>query len=170
MRRSILQRARSEEGIALLVTLSFLLAIAAMGISALTRAQEEQQVSAASRRHVKHLMAADAGIQIALTQLQNSVGFQTNTQPIDVVNIASDGNGLGTRIRSGVPGNPTAQPIQFVRYVAAGGSGSQLNLGSGNGGGGQRAIYRVNIVADDPGGAMVQVQAQLGIDAPSVGY
>jgi len=160
---------RSERGIALLIAMLFLLAISAMGVNALSRAQEENTVGSASRRHVVQLMAADAGIKLALNQLNSSGGFAVNTAPIKVT--ALDGGVTGsTNIRSGVAEDPNSQPIQFIKYVSDGSSGAQLNQGSGNGGGGQIAIYRVNIVADNASGSTVQVQAQLAIEAPSVGY
>jgi len=159
----------NQEGIALIISLLFLLAVSAMGLSALSRAQDENVVGSASRRHLMHVMAADAGVKLALRQLESSGGASLNTQALDVANV--DGAGPGAiRIRSGTLGDPASQPIQFLQYVADPTSGGQLNLGSGNGGGGQLAIYRVNIVADNATNAAVQVQAQIAIEAPSVGY
>lgn len=169
LERESAERAR-EDGVALLITVILLLLMSAFGIHALGRAQDEAVVAAASRRHMRTLMAADAGFKLALAQLATSSGISTNTNPIDMPSLVTGPTGLPTAIRSGVLGNPTPQPIRFLQYVPTAKGGDQMNLGSGNGGGGQLAVYRVDIVAQDPGGGAVRVQAQVAIDAPAVGY
>ncbi len=165
-----MRRHPSEEGIALLIALLFLLVISALGVNALSRAQEENSSGASSRHRVVNLMAADAGIKLALNQLNSSSGFTLDTQPINIASLQGSSVIGATKIRSGVLGDPTLLPIEFIQYVADAKAGSQLNQGSGNGGGGQIAIYRVNIVADSTAGGSVRVQAQLAVEAPSVGY
>jgi len=159
-----------QDGFALLLTIILLLLLSALGIHALARAQDENLSAGASRSYVRNIAAADAGIKIALAQLQSSAGLAVNTDSIRVDEFYTNAPGLASKIYSGARDSSSAQPIEFIQYVADAGSGSQLNLGSGQGGGGQVAIYRVNIVAQDPGGGVAQVQAQLAVQAPSLGY
>ena len=161
---------RDERGVALLMVVILLLMMSALGIHALGRAQDEATVAAASRRHMRTLMAADAGVKLALAQLSASSGISTNTDPIDYPSLIASSASLATSIRTGTLSDTGPQPIRFLQYVPTSRGGDQLNLGSGNGGGGQLAVYRVDIVARDAGGGAVQVQAQVAIDAPAVGY
>jgi hypothetical protein len=161
----------NESGIALVLTITMLLLFSMFALSSLNRVQDENLNSGASRRYVTNISAADAGVKIALAQLSSSSGgLSVNTQPINLPDFESNALGRVTSIRSGVLGTSTPQPIQFIKFVADASGGGQLNLGSGQGGGGQLAIYRVNIVATDAGGGSAQVQAQLAVTAPSVGY
>jgi Tfp pilus assembly protein PilX len=165
-----MQKSNSESGIALVLTITMLLLFSVFAIHAINRVQDERVSSGASRRYTMNVSAANAGVKIALAQLKSSSGLNVNTAPIDIPALQADAFGQPTSIRSGVLNTTTPQRIQFLQFVADSSGGGQLNLGSGQGGGGQLAVYRVNIVATDPSGGSAQVQAQLMVQAPSVGY
>ena len=166
-----MQKSNAESGIALVLTITMLLLFSVFAIHAINRVQDERVSSGASRRYTTNVSAADAGVKIALAQLKASTnGLSVNTAPIDIPALQADAFGQATSIRSGVLNSSTPQPLQFLQFVGDSSGGGQLNLGSGQGGGGQLAVYRVNIVATDPSGGSAQVQAQLMVQAPAVGY
>src|SRR5262245_4801128 len=127
-----MQKSTNESGVALLLTIIMLLLFSAFAISSLNRVQDDSVNSGASRSYVMNISAASAGVNIALAQLKSSAGgLSVNTAPINIPDLTLTGAGQGTSIRSGVLGNSTPQPIQFVKFVADPTGGGQLNMGSG---------------------------------------
>ena len=153
-------RAHEESGIALLLTILMLLLVSAIGVSALNRAGDEQVVSAASRRQVTNVAAADAALTLVGNQLASSqVGAAPASTPLNLPTFVTDSTGLSTSIRTGTIGDPNPQSIIPIGTAAAS-DGGDLRVGKGAA---PRLIYRVNVVATDPSGGNVQLQAQYAV-------
>jgi Tfp pilus assembly protein PilX len=155
-----------ESGIALVVTVLLLLLVSAIGISALNRAGDEKIVSTVSRRQVSNLSAAEAGLRLVQAQLENNtVGIPPDTA-LSRPGLFQDVSGLFTGVRSGTVDTATAQKIQPVGYTIPDGS----EVRTGGGGAAPRLVYRVNVVASDPSGGNVQVQAQFSVRNTGPGF
>ena len=150
---------RSESGVALLLTILLLLIVSAIGVSSLNRAGDELQVSSASRRQLRNVAAAEAALKLVGQQLFNAqAGSAAASAPILVNNFAPE-LGMNTVIRTGTIGDDgTPKQIQFIG--TAGGESGDLRVGYQPS---KRRIYRVNVVATDPSGGNVQLQAQFSV-------
>ncbi len=144
---------RSEQGVALLLIVS------AIGVSSLNRAGDELQVASTSRRQLTNVAAAEAALKLVGQQLFNAqAGTGAANAPILVDNFAPE-MGLNTVVRTGTIGDDgTAKEIQFIG--TAGGESGDLRIGYQPS---KRRIYRVNVVAPDPSGGTVQLQAQFSV-------
>ena len=153
------QTERTESGVALLLTILLLLIVSAIGVSSLNRAGDELTDSSGSRRRLRNVAAAEAGLKMvgqALFDAQATTGAAISS--INVTNFASE-MGLSTIVRTGTIGDDgTPQPVQFIG--TAGGENGDLRVGYQPS---KRRIYRVNIVASDPSGGNVQLQAQFSV-------
>ncbi len=150
---------RSERGVALLLTILLLLIVSAIGVSSLNRAGDELQVASASRRQLRNVAAAEAALKLVGQQLFDAqAGTTAANSPIMVNNFAPE-MGLNTVVRTGTIGDDgTAKPIEFIG--TAGGESGDLRIGYQPS---KRRIYRVNVVATDPSGGNVQLQAQFSV-------
>ncbi len=149
----------SESGIALLLAILMLLMVSAIGISALNRAEDESFVSGASRRQVTNVAAAEAALKLVGAQLQTAqAGSAPPSTPISVSAFTTEISGMPIALRSGVIGDPTAHQITPIGTASV--SGGDLRVGYGAA---PRLIYRINVVASDPTGGSVQLQAQYAV-------
>jgi len=152
-------RHEREGGIALLLVIMMLLLVSALGIAALNRAGDEMSEGSSSRRQVRNLAAAEAGLKLVGAQLAAAqAGSAPPSTPIYVTDFVTESGGLSTQVRTGRLTDTTAQPITPVGTAAA--SGGDLRVGYGAA---PRLIYRVNVVATDPSGGNVQLQAQFSV-------
>lgn len=157
---------KGEQGIALIITVLLLLMISAIGIAALQHAGDERTVGASSRRKLLTVHAADAAMNVMADRLRTGTPSQPNfTAPMDVPNFMQAPNGLPIAVRSGTTDSGVAMPVLKVGTAAA--SGGQLNIGSVSQ---SYGIYRVGIVATDPGGGRAQLQAQFKVAEGPAGY
>jgi len=148
-----------EAGIALLLTILMLLMVSAIGVSALNRAGDETTVASASRRQVTNVAAAEAALKLVGDQLRSAqAGSAPASTPVYMPSFVTETNGMTTLIRSGTIGNPNPTPITPVGTASI--SGGDLRVGYGAA---PRLIYRVNVVATDPSGGNVQLQAQYAV-------
>ncbi len=150
---------RSEQGVALLLTILLLLIVSAIGVSSLNRAGDELQVGSASRRQLTNVAAAEAALKLVGQQLfQAQAGTGVANAPILVADFAPE-MGRNTIVRTGTIGDDgTAKEIQFIG--TAGGESGDLRIGYQPS---KRRIYRVTVVAPDPSGGNVHLQAQFSV-------
>lgn len=168
------QSLRSEQGIALLVTVILLLMVSAIGLTALNRAGDEESLQRNSTRKTHTLAAAEAGVNMITNRLlqQQSVnqavvnpaagpgpvqgqGLADPLAPLDEQQLIQDDFGFWTPVRTGTVDSAVPQPIE--RKDAKTPDGYTLNAGE------QPwvwRIYRATVVASDQGGGNVQVQTQ----------
>jgi Tfp pilus assembly protein PilX len=145
---------RSERGVALILTILLLLIVSAIGVSSLNRAGDEVQVGATSRRQLRNVAAAEAALKLVGQQLLTAQTATAAENPI-VENFSPE-MGLNTRVRTGFIGDGGAP----AKVELVGVSGQQLIVGQPGQG---RRIYRVTVVAEDPSGGNVQLQAQFSV-------
>ena len=149
---------RSERGVALLLTILLLLIVSAIGVSSLNRAGDELQVGAASRRQLRNVAAAEAALKLVGQQLFDAQSTTAASAPIIENNFATE-MGLNTVVRTGTIGDDgTAKTIDYIGTATSG--AGELRVGYQPP---QRLIYRVNVVATDPSGGNVQLQAQFSV-------
>ena len=148
---------RSERGVALILTILLLLIVSAIGVSSLNRAGDELQVGSTSRRQLRNVAAAEAALKMVGQQLLTAQSTTAAEAPIMVNNFSPE-MGLNTVVRTGFIGDGgAAGKVELV-----GVSGQQLIIGQAGQG---RRIYRVTVVAEDPSGGNVQLQAQFSVRA-----
>ena len=145
---------RSERGVALILTILLLLIVSAIAVSSLNRAGDELQVGSASRRQLRNVAAAEAALKLVGQQLLTQPETTANA-PIIVSNFAPD-MGSNTTVRTGTIGDSVPKEIELVGYTD-----KQLIMGSPSFTG--RRIYRVTVVASDPSGGNVQLEAQFSV-------
>ncbi len=150
---------RTEEGIALLVTVVLLLLLSAIGVTALQRAQDETIGGGASRRKVSMLLAADAALHVVEAQLSSAQTQFPDVSPLDNAQFINDEVGLPLAVRTGSIDSSTSVPIQKVGTTY--GEGGQINVNSPNTF--SYGVYRTGVVVTDPGGGNVQLQAQYSV-------
>jgi Tfp pilus assembly protein PilX len=161
-----LQAARDEQGMALLIAVTLLLMISAIGLTALQSAQDEASGAGRSRRKTMTLYAADAGLKVVEDRLNVGTGQYPNTAGVDVSAFMTDQWGGSTAIRSGNSENPVAQPI--LRLGRAKCRGCPLNVNAANSI--AYGIYRTGLVATDQGGGVVELQAQYSVNEGAGSY
>ena len=166
MKHPVIRELRGESGIALLIAVLLMLMVSAVALSALDRARSEGMGSTASRQKIATLIAADAGLRLVESQLSNGAGISPDTSPLqDTAFIMAD-NGLATSFRTGEIGSAAALPILKVGSTVK--EGGQLNVGGA--GTFSYGVYRTGVVASDPGGASVQLNAQWTVLEGGSGY
>lgn len=168
---------RSEQGIALLITVMLLLMVSAIGLTALDRAGDEEFLQKNSTRKAHTLAAAEAGVAMITNRLfqQQSVnqaildqmspgvgqppgagqGLSDPLAPLDEQTLIQDEYGFWTQVRTGTVDSAVPQPIERKDSMTP--EGYTLNAGE------QPwvwRIYRATVVATDPGGGNVQIQTQ----------
>ena len=172
---------RNEQGIALLVTVILLLMVSAIGLTALSRAGDEESMQRNSSRKTHTFAAAEAGVNMITNRLfqQQAVnqavigagaaqgmvqgqGLQDPLAPLDEQQLISDDYGFWTPVRTGTVDSSVPQPIE--RKDAKTPDGYTLNAGE------QPwvwRIYRATVVASDLGGGNVQIQTQYRVKEDS---
>lgn len=166
MKHPIIRDLRDESGIALLIAVILMLMVSAVALSALDRARQENLGSTAGRRKVATLIAADAGLRLVEDQLLNGGSATPNTAPLQNLSFITASNGLATTFRTGEINSSTALPIMKVGGTVR--EGGQLNVGGS--GTFSYGVYRSGVVAADPGGASVQLNAQWSVLEGGAGY
>lgn len=166
MKHPMIRDLRDESGIALLIAVILMLMVSAVALSALNRARQENLGSTAGRRKVATLIAADAGLRLVENQLLNATGPSPDTSPIEDTGFIDAGNGLATSFRTGEISSAAALPILKVGSTVR--EGGQLNVGGA--GTYSYGVYRAGVVAADPGGASVQLNAQWSVLEEGAGY
>jgi hypothetical protein len=149
---------RSERGVALILTILLLLIVSAIAVSSLNRAGDELQVGGNARRQLRNVAAAEAALKMVGQQLLQAQSEQAAKAPIMVSNFAPD-MGNNTIVRTGSVGDDGyAKEIELVGYTE-----KALVIGGQAPPG--RRIYRVTVVASDPSGGNVQLEAQFSVRA-----
>ncbi len=164
MTTALINRAKDEEGLALLVAVILLLMISAIGLTALQSAQEEAAGSGRSRRKTATLAAASAALELVAQQLDVGAGYP-KTDAINLPTFMTDQWGGNTAVRTGTADTATAQEIKSFKLQLP---GNALNVGSKNTL--VEGLYRANVVATDSSGGVVEVQAQFKVRHGSAGY
>ncbi len=145
-----------EAGIALLLAVMLLLFISAIGLSALQSAQGEAASGGRSARKVRTLFAADSALSLVRDQLNIGATQYPDIRAVDDNQFMQNSAGLFTEVRTGTSNNAVPQDIRFVGRARR--EGDQLNLNAGNTF--SFGIYRTDVVATDPAGGSVELQAQ----------
>ena len=157
-----------EEGIALLMTVMLLLMVSAIAVTSLSRVGDEASVSKNSVRQISNFTAAEAGMALVKAQLEGpQVNGFPDTTPLDRQNFfrahsAAGDNNLGVSLRTGTLDNQAALQIEKVGEDDTEGGASELREGAFIPGS-ATLIYRVNVIASDPGGGAAQIQAQFAV-------
>ena len=140
----------------MILTILLLLLISGIGIAAIEHAGDESVLAGSSRRWTRTFFAADAGIQMALSQISQ------NPPDLTQFNFLIDNN--STTVFSGAAG--VLGPIESVG-VGAPPDGYSINLGTGF----QSRLYRAEVVALGPALAQVTLEAKFGkLDSGGGGY
>ncbi len=143
-----------QEGMALLITVLVLLMMGAIAIAAIGESGEEAASSARTRAATRALLAADGGIEAAISRLG---AFDDSAFDIDVgdgirVKTGTRDDGAPTKIELAVPGGP---PPEGYGLATAG--GTQY---------GETGFFTdvdlVNVTSSTPDGSVAQVEARLG--------
>ena len=166
MKHPMIRDLRDESGIALLISVILMLMVSAVALSALDRARQENLGSTAGRRKVATLIAADAGLRLVENQLLTGAGPVPDTAPLEDVSFIMASNGLATSFRTGEISSSAALPIMKVGSTVR--EGGQINVGGA--GTFSYGVYRSGLVASDPGGASVQLNAQWSVLEGGAGY
>jgi len=171
--------ARSESGMALLITVVVLLMVSAIGISALNRASDETAIASSSRRKLSTLQAAEAGMKLIADGFQPVPGQPAapTPAPLNMPDMIVDSHGYSTAVRTGT--TDSSVPAQILRVGQTRDTGidqdtgeaaaSELRISGGGSGTGFRYIYRVEVVGTDTGGGNVQLQSQFSVRDTSGG-
>ncbi len=143
-----------QEGMALLITVLVLLMMGAIAIAAIGESGEEAASSARTRAATRALLAADGGIEVAISHL---AAFDDDPFDIDV--------GDGIRVKSGTRND--ASPTKIVLAVPGGPPPEGYGLATAGGTqygetGFFTDIYLVNVTSSTPDGSVAQVEARLG--------
>jgi Tfp pilus assembly protein PilX len=150
-------RARGEDGIALILAVLLLLLVSGIGIAAIDHAGEDAAVTGRSRRTSTTFYAADAGVHLTISRLTRfppDVSAFSLTTP------------HGTVIRSGPRTATVAQPIQQL-----GSSAPPDGFAIGVGGGYSVDTYKTEVTAIGPDNATQEVEGKFySLSAGSGGY
>jgi hypothetical protein len=146
--------AKRQEGVALLITVFVLLLIGAVAIAAIDQSGDEATSSARTRAAMRALLAADAGVEVAIGQLAN-----LDDSPFDLD--IGDGIQVQSRTRDDVvpqeitlasPGGPP--PDEYGLPSAAGTTYGETGYFTD--------VYLINVTSSTPDGSVAQVEARLG--------
>jgi len=166
MRHPMIRDLRDESGIALLVAVVLMLMVSAIALSALDRARQENTGSSQDRRKIATLLAADAALNVVQNRLLTDTSPFPDTSPVEDQSFMVADNGLATSMRTGEIGSSAALPILKVGGTVR--EGGQLNIGGA--GTFSYGVYRTGIVAEDPAGGAVQLNAQFTVLEGGAGY
>ena len=153
-------RPGNEPGVAMILTILLLLLITGIGIAAVEHAGNESILSGSSRRWTRTFFAADAGIQMALSQIAQS--------PPDLTQFTFQLENGAMDVRSGSRSDIGPQPIESVG-VGAPPDGYSINVGSGF----QSRLYKANATAEVTSAqtATVELEAKFAkLDSGGGGY
>ncbi len=157
---------RDQAGVALLIAVMLMLLISAIGLSALQSAGVEASASGRSARKLRTFFAADSALSMVMQRLDPAINPFPDTRPLDEQQFMQNPYGGFTQVRTGTADSDVPQSVQLVRRVRR--EGNQLNVNAGNAF--SAGIYRVDILATDPAGGRVELQAQYSIDEGQDGY
>ena len=166
MRHPMIRDLRDESGIALLVAVILMLMVSAIALSALDRARQESTGAASDRRKIATLLAADGALAVVQNRLLTGTSPFPDTSPLQDLGFLIADTGLATSMRTGEIGTSAALPILKVGGMVR--AGGQLNIGGA--GTFSYGVYRTGIVAQDPTGGSVQLNAQFSVLEGGAGY
>ena len=159
-------RIHREDGMALLIAVILLLLISAIGLSALQSASGEAQSGSRSLRKLSTFFAADAAATMLTRQLNSTVNQYPDTTALNDANFIQDQHGYFTAVRTGTADNAVPQSIRLVGHARQ--EGGALNVNSANTF--TFGIYRADVVATDPTGGRVELQAQYSVSEGTDSY
>ena len=146
--------AKNQEGVALLVTVFVLLLIGAVAIAAIDQSGQEAASSARTRVSMRALLAADAGVEVAIGHL---AALDESPFDLDI--------GDGIRVQSRTRDDAGPQDIE----LASPGGPPPDEYGLPSAGGttyGETGfftdVYLINVTSSLPDGSVAQVEARLG--------
>lgn len=157
--------ATNEAGLALLIAVAFLLMLSAIGLGALQSATGESSAGGRSARKLRTFFAAEAGLGMVLDRLGSSTSQYPDDNPFDIPQFMPGAGGGFTEVRTGTADNDVPYKIPRVGFHKADGA---LNVNSPNSY--TFGIYRADVVATDPAGGRVELQAQISVSEGSEGY
>ncbi len=155
-RQKIAARRPGEAGLALLLSVILLLMISAIGLGALQSAQGEATAGGRTARKLRTFFAADGALSLVVEQLDVGETQYPNITAVNDTQFVQSKEGFYTQVRTGTANNAAPQEIQFVGRARR--EGDQLNINAGNTF--SFGIYRTDVVATDPVGGRVELQAQ----------
>ncbi len=159
-------RRRNEAGMALLLAVILMLLISAIGLGALQSATGESSAGGRSARKLRTFFAAEAGMGMVLQQLDNTKNQYPDISALDEQQLVQDAYGGFTQVRTGTADNDVPQEVRRVGRSRQ--EGGALNVNSANTY--TFGIYRADVVATDPAGGRVELQAQLSVSEGSDNY
>ena len=165
-RHTTAARRPGEAGLALLLSVIILLLISAVGLSALQSAQGEATAGGRTARKLRTFFAADGALSLVRDQLHIGDTQYPDITPLSDSQFVQSSAGFYTEVRTGTANNAAPQVIQFVGRARR--DGDQLNLNTGNTF--SFGIYRTDLVATDPVGGRVELQAQYRVSEGSDTY
>ena len=165
-RQKIAAHRPGEVGLALLLSVIILLLISAIGLGALQSAQGEATAGGRTVRKLRTFFAADGALSLVVDQLDIGDTQYPNITALNDMQFIQSKAGLYTEVRTGTANNAVPQEIQFVGRARR--EGDQLNINAGNTF--SFGIYRTDVVATDPVGGRVELQAQYRVSEGSDTY
>ena len=166
LRQKIAARRPGEAGFALLLSVIILLLISAMGLAALQTAQGEATAGGRTARKLRTFFAADGALSLVKEQLDIGDTQYPDITALNDTQFVTSSEGLYTQVRTGTANNAAPQEISFVGRARR--EGDQLNINAGNTF--SFGIYRTDVVATDPVGGRVELQAQYRVSEGSDTY
>ncbi|MEE9278672.1 MAG: pilus assembly PilX N-terminal domain-containing protein [Myxococcota bacterium] len=151
---------------ALLIAVILMLLISAIGLGALQSATGESSAGGRSARKLRTFFAADAGMEMVLRQLDTTQNQYPDISALDEQQFMQNQYGGFTQVRTGTADNDAPQDIRRVGRSRQ--EGGALNVNSANTY--TFGIYRADVVATDPAGGRVELQAQLSVSEGSDNY
>jgi hypothetical protein len=146
--------ARNQEGVALLVTVFVLLLVGTVAIAAIGQSGQEAASSARTRAAMRALLAADAGVEVAIGHLAVS-----DESPFDV----DIGGGIRVQSRT----RDDASPQELTLASPGGPPPDEYGLPTAGGStygetGFFTDVFLINVTSSLPDGSVAQVEARLG--------
>ena len=155
-RQKIAAHRPGEVGLALLLSVIILLLISAMGLSALQSAQGEASAGGRTARKLRTFFAADGALSLVKDQLTIGDTQYPDITALNDTQFMKSQADLYTQVRTGSTTSAVPQEIFLVGRARR--DGDQLNINSSNTF--TFGIYRTDVVATDPVGGRVELQAQ----------
>lgn len=151
MTRKFFRIQKRQQGIALLMSVFVLMLVGIIGISAIQNSENEATAGGRTRRSVRALYAAEAGIQLATIRLSQ---IPPDLSPID------ETLGTGRIVQSRTRSDTGAQPLA---YSGSGPPPEGYELASGGGSGFSTDLYQINITASADSSSTAEIEAKLGL-------
>ena len=126
-----------------------------MGLSALQSASGEASAGGRSLRKLRTFFAADSALRLVQEQLDMGSSQYPDITALNDPAFMGNGN-LFTEVRTGTADNAVPQEIRLVGRARR--DGDQLNINAGNTF--SFGLYRSDVLATDPVGGRVELQAQ----------